>query len=142
MNQGPAPTPPAAQRRGDRRLPHRGGPARPQAVDLGDRRDPSPGEILLGVRAPARRSMSAPSRRWRLSAYPGRMLSFASIFGHLSKVGMSRESAFSEKCRGDHMKAQNSALDRGAALMLIASLAFIGYAVVFLFRNFAGSGFE
>ncbi len=40
------------------------------------------------------------------------------------------------------MKAQNSALDRGAALMLIASLAFIGYAVVFLLRNFAGSGFE
>jgi len=40
------------------------------------------------------------------------------------------------------MKAQNSNLNRGAALMLIASLAFIGYAVVFLFRNFSGSGFE
>src|SRR5260221_7937626 len=56
MNQGPAPTPPAAQRRGDRRLAHRGGSARPRAVDLGDRRDAAPGEILLGVRSPARRS--------------------------------------------------------------------------------------
>ena len=40
------------------------------------------------------------------------------------------------------MKAQNSLLNRGAGLMLIASLAFIGYAVVFFFRNFAGGGFE
>jgi hypothetical protein len=40
------------------------------------------------------------------------------------------------------MVMQNAALSRGAALMLIASLAFIGYAVVFLLRNFAGGGFE
>jgi len=40
------------------------------------------------------------------------------------------------------MKTQNSGLNEGALLMLIGSLAFIGYAVVFLFRNFAGSGFE
>ena len=37
---------------------------------------------------------------------------------------------------------QNTDLSNGAALMLIASLAFIGYAVVFFFRNFAGGGFE
>jgi hypothetical protein len=37
---------------------------------------------------------------------------------------------------------KNSDLKNGAALMLIASLAFIGYAVIFFFRNFAGSGFE
>jgi hypothetical protein len=35
-----------------------------------------------------------------------------------------------------------SRLQYGAALMLIASLAFIGYAVVFLIRNFIGGGFE
>jgi hypothetical protein len=40
------------------------------------------------------------------------------------------------------MVTQNAALSRGAALMLIASLAFIGYAIVFLLRNFAGGGFE
>jgi hypothetical protein len=40
------------------------------------------------------------------------------------------------------METKNSTLNQGAALMLIASLAFIGYAVVFLFRNFAGGGFE
>src|SRR5437667_9797737 len=40
------------------------------------------------------------------------------------------------------MKAQNSGLNQGAVLMLIGALAFIGYAVVFLFRNFAGGGFE
>src|SRR5262247_3452557 len=40
----------------------------------------------------------------------------------------------------DYMK--KSDLNNGAALMLIASLAFIGYAVVFFFRNFAGGGFE
>src|SRR5262249_30470468 len=37
---------------------------------------------------------------------------------------------------------KNSGLSNGAALMLIASLAFIGYAVVFFIRNFAGGGFE
>ena len=42
----------------------------------------------------------------------------------------------------DHMKTWNSGLSQGAGLMLIASLAFIGYAVVFFFRNFAGGGFE
>jgi hypothetical protein len=40
------------------------------------------------------------------------------------------------------MKAQNSGLNQGAMLMLLGGLAFIGYAVVFLVRNFAGSGFE
>lgn len=40
------------------------------------------------------------------------------------------------------MKTPNSGLNQGAVLMLIGSLAFIGYAVVFLFRNFAGGGFE
>jgi hypothetical protein len=40
------------------------------------------------------------------------------------------------------MSAKESGLNRGAILMLIASLAFIGYAVVFLLRNFSGSGFE
>jgi hypothetical protein len=40
------------------------------------------------------------------------------------------------------METKNSTLNQGAALMLIASLAFIGYAVVFLFRNFTGGGFE
>ena len=37
---------------------------------------------------------------------------------------------------------QSAPLRQGAVLMLIGSLAFIGYAVVFLFRNFAGAGFE
>jgi hypothetical protein len=37
---------------------------------------------------------------------------------------------------------KNSDLNNGAGLMLVASLAFIGYAVVFFFRNFAGGGFE
>jgi hypothetical protein len=40
------------------------------------------------------------------------------------------------------MKTQNSGLNQGAVLMLIGGLAFIGYAVVFLFRNFVGGGFE
>ena len=37
---------------------------------------------------------------------------------------------------------RSARLKQGALLMLIGSLAFIGYAVVFLFRNFAGGGFE
>ncbi len=40
------------------------------------------------------------------------------------------------------MNTPNSGLKQGAVLMLIGSLAFIGYAVVFLFRNFTGAGFE
>jgi hypothetical protein len=40
------------------------------------------------------------------------------------------------------MNTRNSGLTQGAVLMLIGSLAFICYAVVFLFRNFTGSGFE
>jgi len=40
------------------------------------------------------------------------------------------------------MNTQNSSLKQGAMLMLIASLAFIGYAAVFLVRNFTGGGFE
>ncbi len=40
------------------------------------------------------------------------------------------------------MNTQNSGLNQGAVLMLLGALAFIGYAVVFLFRNFMGGGFE
>ena len=40
------------------------------------------------------------------------------------------------------MKTWNSGLSQGAGLMLIASLIFIVYAVVFFFRAFAGGGFE
>jgi hypothetical protein len=40
------------------------------------------------------------------------------------------------------MTNQDASLRQGAALMVIASLGFIGYAVVFLIRNFAGHGFE
>ena len=36
------------------------------------------------------------------------------------------------------MKTWNSGLSQGAGLMLIASLIFIGYAVVFFFRTVAG----
>jgi hypothetical protein len=38
--------------------------------------------------------------------------------------------------------SNESSLQYGAALMLIASLAFVGYAIVFLIRNFIGGGFE
>jgi hypothetical protein len=37
---------------------------------------------------------------------------------------------------------RHASLVQGAGLTLIASPAFIGYAVVFLFRNFTGGGFE
>ncbi|MGI8527602.1 MAG: hypothetical protein ACR2K5_15810 [Pseudolabrys sp.] len=40
------------------------------------------------------------------------------------------------------MKTQNPRLNQGAGLMLIASLAFVGYAVAFFLGNFAGGGFE
>ena len=40
------------------------------------------------------------------------------------------------------MSTKESGLNQGTILMLIGSLAFIGYAVVFLLRNFSGSGFE
>ncbi len=40
------------------------------------------------------------------------------------------------------MTTQNSGLKQGAVLMAIAALAFIGYAVVFLIRNFTATGFE
>ena len=40
------------------------------------------------------------------------------------------------------MTAQNSGLKQGAVLMVIAALAFIGYAVVFFIRNFISTGFE
>src|SRR5215510_1774308 len=40
------------------------------------------------------------------------------------------------------MNTQNSRLSQGALLMAIGSLAFIGYAVVFLVRNFTDGGFE
>jgi hypothetical protein len=41
-----------------------------------------------------------------------------------------------------YMAAKNTELNRGAILMSLAGLAFIGYAAVFLLRNFSGSGFE
>src|SRR4030095_3215323 len=37
---------------------------------------------------------------------------------------------------------RSTQLRQGAVLMLLGSLAFIGYAIVFLFRNFAGTGLE
>jgi len=40
------------------------------------------------------------------------------------------------------MESNQRTLDTGAGLMALAALAFIGYAVVFFFRSFAGSGFE
>src|SRR5216684_1751435 len=40
------------------------------------------------------------------------------------------------------MTTQNPGLKQGAVLMVIAALAFIGYAVVFFIRNFAAAGFE
>src|SRR5215831_15728303 len=40
------------------------------------------------------------------------------------------------------MSMRSARLKQGALLMLIGSLAFIGYSMVFLFRNFAGGGFE
>ena len=46
------------------------------------------------------------------------------------------------KRTGGHVETQNSSLNQGAALMSIASLAFIGYAAAFLVRSFAGGGFE
>jgi hypothetical protein len=51
---------------------------------------------------------------------------------------MSGFKGFSQDKRGDQMKR----LNQGAGLMLIGSLAFIGYAVAFFFGNFAGGGFE
>src|SRR6266699_5512597 len=40
------------------------------------------------------------------------------------------------------MAPNNSAVRTGSTLMLIAGLAFIGYAVVFFIRSFTGTGFE
>ena len=40
------------------------------------------------------------------------------------------------------MREGNSLLQAGAILMSVAALAFIGYALVFFFRNFYGTGFE
>ncbi|HKW95105.1 MAG TPA: hypothetical protein VJX92_24690 [Methylomirabilota bacterium] len=40
------------------------------------------------------------------------------------------------------MTTQNPGLKQGAILMVIAALAFIGYAVVFFIRNFTAAGFE
>jgi len=40
------------------------------------------------------------------------------------------------------MREGNSLLRAGAILMSIAAIAFIGYALVFFFRNFYGTGFE
>ena len=40
------------------------------------------------------------------------------------------------------MTKENPSLRTGAIVMLIGALSFIGYAVVFFFRNFIGTGFE
>ena len=40
------------------------------------------------------------------------------------------------------MAQDNSSVRTGSILMLIAGLAFVGYAVVFFFRSFIGTGFE
>src|SRR6266702_1865145 len=40
------------------------------------------------------------------------------------------------------MAPNNSAVRTGSTLMLLAGLAFIGYAVVFFIRSFIGTGFE
>lgn len=40
------------------------------------------------------------------------------------------------------MTSENPSLRSGAIVMLIGALSFIGYAVVFFFRNFTGTGFE
>src|SRR5207247_9919153 len=40
------------------------------------------------------------------------------------------------------MAQDNSAVRTGSVLMVIASLGFIGYAVVFFIRSFTGTGFE
>jgi hypothetical protein len=52
------------------------------------------------------------------------------------------KSEFRKRTTGWQMSTKESGLTQGAILMLIGSLAFIGYAVVFLLRNFSGSGFE
>ncbi len=51
----PEAAPRTARRRGDRRHPLRGRPARARAIDLGHRRPPPAGEILLGVRTDDRK---------------------------------------------------------------------------------------
>ncbi len=40
------------------------------------------------------------------------------------------------------MSTDNPSLRLGSVVMLIGALSFIGYAVVFFFRNFMGTGFE
>lgn len=40
------------------------------------------------------------------------------------------------------MTKENPSLRTGAIVMLIGAVSFIGYAVVFFFRNFIGTGFE
>ena len=40
------------------------------------------------------------------------------------------------------MPRENPSLRSGSILMLIGALSFIGYAVVFFFRNYFGTGFE
>src|SRR5436853_797630 len=64
---------------------------------------------------------------------PEKMLCFMLSQNKLNLGNEQREGQVSTKASG---------LNQGAILMLIASLAFIGYAVVFLLRNFSGSGFE
>ncbi len=40
------------------------------------------------------------------------------------------------------MAQDNSSVRTGSTMMLIAALAFIGYAIVFFIRSFTGTGFE
>lgn len=40
------------------------------------------------------------------------------------------------------MSTENTALRAGAIVMFIGAVSFIGYAIVFLFRNYFGGGFE
>ena len=56
---------PARRRRGDRHRPHVGVPARPGAVDGGDRRAPSVGGVLLGAPLTSADRVASPARRDR-----------------------------------------------------------------------------
>jgi len=40
------------------------------------------------------------------------------------------------------MQAQSSLSHRGAVMMVVGAVMFLGYAIVFLFRAFSGTGFE
>src|SRR5262249_17399121 len=67
-----------------------------------------------------------------------RQLSAAAVSTERSRIASAKVAG---RIGGAHGHAERP-LKQGALLMLIGSLAFIGYAGVFLFRNFAGGGFE